>query len=527
MKPLKLYTRITIFISLILTAVLLAVVFFFISKTRDIEVQEQENRARRLVQQLANQLSAASPNLAEMRRYAVLFKEAHGDQIDQIRVYGETSKGLSEVIHLSPAETEEINERDLQRLRNNETIVALRNVETEDGQQIAIYAAAPLFDEQQFEGIVSLTTTRLQISGLAQRLIGLTVALLIVALISVTAMLYVIFSHFIYRPLDSLVTAMSEAKTGNLDIVAPIHAQDEFGQLATDFNHMLSRLRAMTAERAAYQKQLEQQVREATSELEERNTQLEEANIELFEIQRELTKFERLAAAGQLAAQFAHEVGTPLNLISGHVQLLTARTHEDKTKERLELIAAQIARIERIVRQMLDATRRPRPQLVPTDLNALLQKIFDVTAPTLALRHVELKASLDENIPLVLGDNEQLQQVFLNLINNSLDAMPHGGSLSISTSVQDGFAQIICRDTGSGISPEIKERIFDPLFTTKIHGRGSGLGLTVVHKIIQEHGGKIEVQSELEQGAEFIIHLPISKEPAPENKLEFDALTTG
>ncbi|HYE76013.1 MAG TPA: hypothetical protein VEF04_21890, partial [Blastocatellia bacterium] len=145
MKPLKLYTRITILISLILTAVLLAVVFFFISKTRDIEVQEQENRARRLVQQLANQLSSASLSLAELRRYAVVFKEAHIDQIDEIRLYGESPNGLSEIISLTPAETEKINERDLQRLRNNETIVALRNVETEDGSQIVIYAAAPLF----------------------------------------------------------------------------------------------------------------------------------------------------------------------------------------------------------------------------------------------------------------------------------------------------------------------------------------------------------------------------------------------
>ncbi|HYE75002.1 MAG TPA: ATP-binding protein, partial [Blastocatellia bacterium] len=293
-----------------------------------------------------------------------------------------------------------------------------------------------------------------------------------------------------------------------------------------DFNHMVARLRAMTDERAVYQKQLEQQVREATSELEERNAQLEEANVELFEIQRELTRFERLAAAGQLAAQFAHEVGTPLNLISGHVQLLTARTNEEKTRERLELIAAQITRIERIVRQMLDATRRPQPQLVPTDLHALLRKIFDVSAPTLALRHVDLKATLDENVPLVLADSEQLQQVFLNLINNSLDAMPHGGMLCIEASVQNGFAQIVCRDTGSGISSEVKERIFDPLFTTKIQGRGSGLGLTVVHKIIQEHGGKIEVHSELDQGTEFVISLPVTTKSIEEKRSIIDTVTT-
>jgi two-component system, NtrC family, sensor kinase len=518
MKPLKLYTRITILVSLVLSAVLLAVVFFFISETREIELQEQEDRARRLVEQLARGLPASSQNLAELRRYAVTFKEAHADQIQHVRVYGETKKGLAEVTRLSRSDPERISDDDLRRLKSGETLTALREVETDEGRRAVIYAAAPLFDGKRFEGVVSLTTTRLPVSPLARRLIWLTVALLVVALLGVTALLYFIFGHVIYRPLDALLGAMSEVKAGNLGVTAPVRARDEFGQLATVFNHMLARLRAMTEERAAHQTQLEERVREATAELAERNTeldernaQLEEANAALFEMQRELTRFERLAAAGQLAAQFAHEVGTPLNLISGHVQLLAARTEDEKARERLDLIASQIARIERIVRHLLDATRRPRPQLAPTDLNALLRRIFDVTAPTLAVRGVELETSLDESLPPVLADAEQLQQVFLNLINNSLDAMPHGGRLSVTTSARDGFAEVGCRDTGTGISSDIRERIFDPLFTTKASGRGSGLGLTVVQKIIQEHGGQVEVRSELEQGAEFLISLPLAK----------------
>ena len=223
---------------------------------------------------------------------------------------------------------------------------------------------------------------------------------------------------------------------------------------------------------------------EKTAELAERNTQLEEASAELFEIQRELTKYERLAAAGQLAAQFAHEVGTPLNLISGHVQLLTVRTQDEKTRERLNLVASQIARIEKIVRGMLDATRRPRPTLVPTDLNALLQRIFEVTAPTLAAREVELMVEFDETNPNVLADSEQLQQVFINLINNSLDAMPSGGGLYFSTTIVGEFATIICRDTGTGISAEARDRT---------------------------------LKSEAGQGAEFQISLPLAIEVGTRN----------
>ncbi|MDQ3014194.1 MAG: ATP-binding protein, partial [Acidobacteriota bacterium] len=219
----------------------------------------------------------------------------------------------------------------------------------------------------------------------------------------------------------------------------------------------------------------------------------------------------RLAAAGQLAAQFAHEVGTPLNLISGHVQLLAARTEDQKTRDRLDLVSSQIGRIERIVRNMLDATRRPKPQLDPVDLNALLRRIFEVTAPTLAARQVELATDFHESLPPVSGDGEQLQQVFINLINNSLDAMPHGGWLSFSTTIAGDQIIVRCRDNGEGITEEAKPRIFDPLFTTKLHGRGSGLGLTVVQQIIREHSGSIAVTSEDGQGTEFQIHLPMAE----------------
>src|SRR5262249_24575811 len=163
---------------------------------------------------------------------------------------------------------------------------------------------------------------------------------------------------------------------------------------------------------------------------------------------------------------------------------------------------------ERIVRNMLDATRRPKPHLEPVDLNELLRRIFEVTAPTLASRQVGLVTDFDESLPPASGDSEQLQQVFINLINNSLDAMPHGGQLFFSTYVAGGEIVVRCRDTGEGINDEIKPRIFDPLFTTKLGGRGSGLGLTVVRQIIHEHGGAIAVNSEDGHGTEFQIRLP-------------------
>lgn len=509
MRLLKLHTRTTILTSLVLTTVLLLAVYFFVTKIREIEVQDHEQRAMLWAAQFANMLDN-SRKTTDLLARAAEFSEQHEGQIRQIRIYGETQRGLVEI---TPGEREPIAAGDLQQLRRGQPISSRRTVETENGQGMVIFAAAPIFEENDFRGAVSLTTMPVQFSDLLKRSTSLVIALLAFAIIAITALLYFFFGQVIYRPVEDLLQMMSEVKAGNLDVAAPIRAYDEFGQLAVSFNHMLSRLRAMTAEQEAYQKRLEERVREATGELADRNAQLEEANATLFEIQRELTKYERLAAAGQLAAQFAHEVGTPLNLISGHVQLLAARTEDQKTKDRLDLVSSQISRIERIVRNMLDATRRPRPQLEPIDLNALLRRIFEVTGPTLAAHQVELVTDFEDALPAVRGDGEQLQQVFINLVNNSLDAMPDGGQLIFSTAVIDGAVVVKCRDTGEGIKDEIKSRIFDPLFTTKLHGRGSGLGLAVVQQIIREHKGTIAVHSGNGQGAEFQIRLPIAESP--------------
>jgi signal transduction histidine kinase len=289
----------------------------------------------------------------------------------------------------------------------------------------------------------------------------------------------------------------------------------------------------MTEEREAQRKVLQERVGEATSELAQRNEQLEEINRQLSETTLRLTELERLAAAGQTAAQFAHEVGTPLNLISGHVQLLRARLGGDIAAEaRLSTISEQIERIERIVRSMLARTRPGAVALAPLDLNALLLRTFDATAPALDARGVRLETELAKSLPEVAGDPDRLQQVFLNLINNALDAMPGGGVLRVRTGIQkvinaeehapsngsssdEAQARKIVvefEDTGAGLSEESRGRIFDPFYTTKGTGEGTGLGLVVVRQVAREHGGEIEVESAPGEGARFCLKLPMVQE---------------
>jgi len=331
--------------------------------------------------------------------------------------------------------------------------------------------------------------------------------LMLLAIISITLMTYFLFRHMVYKPIDSLLIAMSKAGEGNLAAEVEPAAPYEIGLLTSRFNRMLGRLRQMTQQLNLEQRRLEDRVHEATAEIEDRSGQLEEANLRLFEMQRQLTQLERLAAAGQLAAQFAHEVGTPLNLISGHVQLLRARAQDERMIQRLDIIAGQIDRITDIVRSMLDSTRRPILRLEPVDINSLLLQILDATQPTLMARNVELQTDMAESLPTILADSDQLQQVFINLINNSLDAMPLGGELRVSTSRDHDSVLIELTDSGEGISSEQIDMIFDPLFSTK-RGRGTGLGLTIVKQIVSEHNGEVEVESEPGKHTSFLIRLP-------------------
>jgi signal transduction histidine kinase len=308
---------------------------------------------------------------------------------------------------------------------------------------------------------------------------------------------------------------MSRAEAGDLSAEAAARAEDELGLLARGFNRMLARIREMSEEREGQRLALQGRVSEATAELQRRNAELEGLNQEVWRMTRKLTELERLAAAGQTAAQFAHEVGTPLNLISGHVQLLRAQLGGDRRAlGRLETVNAQIERIERIVRAALDRTRPGAKALSTLELNSLLGHTFDTVGPALDARGVRLLRVVDAALPPVEGDADRLQQVFINLINNALDAMPEGGELRVSTFARGGgvdapsHAVVEFADTGCGMSDEVRAHIFDPLFTTKERGRGTGLGLVIVRQVMREHGGDVEVETEPGRGSRFRLLFP-------------------
>lgn len=337
-------------------------------------------------------------------------------------------------------------------------------------------------------------------------------ALAAVALITISFLL--MFRRVVYRPLNAVLDAMRRAEAGDLQARTDIRASDELGALAKGFNRMIARIYEMTNEREGQAQVLAERITEATAELAARNAELQTANRELWLTTQRLTELERLAAAGQTAAQFAHEVGTPLNLIGGHVQLLEAGSDDAaKRQTRLSVIRAQIERISEIVRLMLDRTRPQEVEMEPLDLKSFLRRIFETIAPLLASRGIKLCEEVEQGLPFINANADRLQQAFINLINNALDAMPLGGELTVIARKRvtaEGREQVIVdiKDTGVGITDEVRTRIFELMFTTKRRGHGTGLGLVIVRQVMSEHKGFIEVTSVPGNGTCFRLIFP-------------------
>jgi PAS domain S-box-containing protein len=236
----------------------------------------------------------------------------------------------------------------------------------------------------------------------------------------------------------------------------------------------------------------------------------------------EVQQAEKLAVVGQLAAGIAHQMGTPLNVISGSAEFLMMEWRaEGPRPQELEIIVAQTDRITKLIRQLLNFARPVRMELRPLDLNELLRDVLALTEHQIAKGQIAVRTELAPDLPPILGDTNQLEQAFLNIVINAWHAMPEGGTLTLTTRLVPagqrspragrtpaaGLA-ILIADTGTGIAPEHLGRIFDPFFSTKGVGKGTGLGLAISRRILDDHHGSIEVESAPGRGTTFAIWLP-------------------
>ncbi|MFQ5829774.1 MAG: response regulator [Candidatus Methylomirabilia bacterium] len=236
---------------------------------------------------------------------------------------------------------------------------------------------------------------------------------------------------------------------------------------------------------------------------------------ELKQTQAQLVQSTKLAAIGELVANIAHELNNPLTSVLGFASYIVERIRPgDPMHEELLLIQKEAGRARDIVRDLLQFSRQREFTTETTNLNAVIEQTVAMMRRQGALDRTTLNAAYAADLPLVEADTTRIKQVFVNIINNAIYAMPDGGSLTIRTSATDDAVQVEFTDTGCGIHPEHLDRIFDPFFTTKPEVSGTGLGLSVSLGIVQSHGGSIEVQSEVGGGSTFRVKLPAKTDRA-------------
>jgi len=227
----------------------------------------------------------------------------------------------------------------------------------------------------------------------------------------------------------------------------------------------------------------------------------------LKDTQEQLVQAAKLAAIGELAANIAHEINNPLTSILGYAELMREEEDIESIMRDLEIIESESLRARDIVRQLLEFSKKWPLKISKVDINRLLKEVIDLIS--LNLRDSEINIVDDfSHIPQISADASQLKQVFLNLINNAIQSMPNGGTLSIRTAKIDNSVMIEVSDTGTGIPDNVAQKIFEPFFTTK-KDRGTGLGLPISYRIIKKHGGKIEVKKRVDKGTTFRVILPI------------------
>jgi two-component system NtrC family sensor kinase len=409
----------------------------------------------------------------------------------------------------------------INRLKTDKDLSSLHDV----GEEKRLEVTVPLHQGTKVIGgirlVSSLDEAQAFLGKKRDRAVILTFLSILVILITLT----IFFGKLVGDPIQKLVEAMSRAEKGDLETEAHIQSEDELGQLGRNFNRMLRTIRETHEQNIQLLRQVSQfneeltgRIEAATSELAKRNEQLRLLNEALFESQRQLSQSEKLAAVGEVTAAMAHQIGTPLNSISGYLQLILQDGNlQSKDQGRLKIIESQLDRLADSVKNLLSFTRQPKPQLKSLEVNEVLEELIHLSEPWFLARNVKLAKHLSPNLPPILGDPTHLQTLFLNLITNALDAMPKGGVLTIKTRQrppspsprEERWLEIAMTDTGIGITEESKKRIFEPFFTTKKMGEGTGLGLAICEKIIKEHSGRIEIESEVGKGSTFLISLPV------------------
>ncbi len=329
-------------------------------------------------------------------------------------------------------------------------------------------------------------------------LVAIMLISLMAASLAAALTLLTMLSRKVVSPIREISKATERVAQCDLEVKVPVYGGDEVGELAQAFNRMIGDLK------------------KSRDDVEERSIKCQEAYNSMREAQRKLIQSEKLAAIGTLVAGIAHEINNPVGIIAARTDcmLMEARDKgmDEQCTEDLMVINRHAGRIADITRALLTFARQAPAELLPVDLNGIVEDTLFLVAKQLNKEGIRLERRLSPEGPKVMGNDNRIQQVLLDLLNNARDAVHGEGAITVTTGGSADKAEITVTDTGEGIPEDVLDNIFDPFFTTKEVGKGTGLGLAVSYGIIQDLGGNIEVRSRKGEGATFSITLPRLKE---------------
>jgi signal transduction histidine kinase len=488
----KIGARLFLYLSLPLIAIVLLLGFLNLRRSRAL-IQEELTREGRGIARLAKMAMEDYVRDRQLQDARELVDQITGyERVLGARLFDDEGRILYESRNLDPQfslPTDTL-QRVLRRREPIETAIRVKN-------DLIVSFMQPLESDQgEPLGAIQILQAESFVDEEARAARASVVELTAIVILLTASVIFVVTRYSVARPIEELVRSLRGVGSGRLGTRLAVPRSDEFGRLAREFNAMGERLE--TAQRALLAEQEERRRAEVL-----------------------LRDAERLASVGRLAAGLAHDIGTPLNVIGGRAEALLRRLgSQDPARRNLGIIIAQIERIARTVRGMLDFSRVREPRLEAIQVTQVVGRVLELLEDRLREGSVRVETEFPPGLPRVVADADQLEQVFLNLATNALDAMPQGGTLAIRASRArrsdpaggDGpreFLAIDLADTGVGIPPENLGRVFDPFFSTKDVGKGTGLGLSISYSIVREHGGFIDIGSEPGRGSRVGVFLPL------------------